>query len=182
MGCWAAGSDWPRLRAWVLFRCRLGAGWFASAGVFASSLELSAGRARCQGPAAPCRAGLRPAWTTAAPSSFWRLLKARPEGERQGLFPLAGTPSPSVASEVRTITDATERERRAHLQAMGSDARLRKHGDRGRGLARGGRRRAAGGHRARPAAGRRRAGAGSAGRSGRATTRGRDGAGGGRWT
>src|ERR1019366_5022610 len=100
---------------------------------------------------------LRPAWTAAAPSSVRAAMEARPECEPMPGWAGRGTPSPSVASEVQTRTEATERERHAHLQAMGRDARLRKHGDRGRGLAPGRHRRqcrgaAADGHRARAAA------------------------------
>ena len=93
----------------------------------------------------------------ATPSSVRAAMEARPECEPMPGWAGRGTPSPSVASEVQTRTEATERERRAHLQAMGRDARLRKHGDRGRGLAPGRHRRqcrgaAADGHRARAAA------------------------------
>src|SRR5258707_14611873 len=49
----------------------------------------------------PLRGGLRPAWTTAAPSLGLAAMKARPAREPGGALAGRGTPSPSVVSEMR---------------------------------------------------------------------------------
>ena len=124
----------------VLCPVPAGAGWFASAGVFASGLERVRWERLVSRPCGPFGVGLRPAWTPAASQRGIRLPEAKGKRAQGRIGGQAGTPLPSVVSEVSNHKAPAERERRALVQAMGKAARLRKHRHRGRGLAGGGQR------------------------------------------
>src|ERR1035441_8047009 len=75
----------------------------------------------------PLGGGLRQAWTPAASQRWVRLPEAKEKRAQGRIGGQAGTPLPSVVSEVSNHKAPAERERRALIQAMGKAARLRKH-------------------------------------------------------